>query len=115
LHLRFADEAVYIGESEPQKSYLNIDNIITAAHQTGAQAIHPGYGFLSENSLFAERCLQENIAFIGPNPKALRLVGDKIVSREIVAQYNIPVIPGMENKTTSIDECIAFAEKYGFP
>jgi len=115
LHLRFADEAVYIGESEPQKSYLNIDNIITAAHQTGAQAIHPGYGFLSENSLFAERCLQENIAFIGPNPKALRLVGDKIVSREIVAQYNIPVIPGMENKTTSIDECIAFAEKYGYP
>jgi acetyl-CoA carboxylase biotin carboxylase subunit len=115
MHIRFADEAIYIGESEPQKSYLNIDNIIAAAKQTGSKAIHPGYGFLSENYLFADRCIQEKIVFIGPNPKAMRLVGDKVASREIAAKNNIPLIPGMEGKTTSIDECIAFAEKCGYP
>lgn len=115
LHVRFADEAVYIGESEPQKSYLNIDNIIAAAKQTGSRAIHPGYGFLSENYLFAERCAKEKIVFIGPNPKAMQLVGDKVASREIAAKNNIPLILGMEGKTTSIDDCIAFAEKCGYP
>lgn len=115
LHVRFADEAVYIGESEPRKSYLNIDNIIAAARQTGARAIHPGYGFLSENHLFAERCIREKIIFIGPNPNAMQLVGDKVASREIAAQNNIPLVPGMKGKTTSVDDCIAFAEECGYP
>jgi acetyl-CoA carboxylase, biotin carboxylase subunit len=115
LHIQTADEAVYIGESEPQKSYLNIDAIIAAAHKTGCRAIHPGYGFLSENHLFAERCAKENIVFIGPNAKAMQLVGDKVASREIAAKHGIPLIPGMAGKTTSVDDCIEFAEKCGYP
>lgn len=114
-HIRLADEAIYIGESEPQKSYLNIDNIIAAAKQTGSRAIHPGYGFLSENYVFAERCAKDKIVFIGPNPKAMRLVGDKVASREIAAKNDIPLIPGMKGKTTGVDDCIAFAEKCGYP
>jgi len=114
-HIRLADDAIYIGESEPQKSYLNIDNIIAAAKQTGSRAIHPGYGFLSENYVFAERCAKDKIVFIGPNPKAMRLVGDKVASREIAAKNDIPLIPGMKGKTTGVDDCIAFAEKCGYP
>jgi acetyl-CoA carboxylase, biotin carboxylase subunit len=115
LHIQAADEAVHIGESEPQKSYLDIDAIIAAAHKTGCRAIHPGYGFLSENHLFAERCAKEKIVFIGPNAKAMQLVGDKVASREIAAKHRIPLIPGMAGKTTSVDDCIAFAEKCGYP
>jgi acetyl-CoA carboxylase, biotin carboxylase subunit len=115
LHIQSADEAVYIGESEPQKSYLNIDAIIAAALKTGCRAIHPGYGFLSENHLFAERCADEKITFIGPNARAMQLVGDKVASREIAAKHGIPLIPGMEGKTTSVDDCIDFAEKCGYP
>jgi acetyl-CoA carboxylase biotin carboxylase subunit len=115
LHLQAADEAIYIGEAEPQKSYLNIDAIIAAAHKTGCRAIHPGYGFLSENHLFAQRCEKEGITFIGPTAKAMQLVGDKVASREIAAKHGIPLIPGMEGKTTSVDECISFAEKCGYP
>ncbi|MFQ5906171.1 MAG: biotin carboxylase N-terminal domain-containing protein, partial [bacterium] len=84
MHVHMADEAVYIGPSAPLQSYLNMDRVIEAARSTGADAIHPGYGFLAENSSFAERCEEEGIVFIGPSSKALALVGDKLKSRETI-------------------------------
>jgi len=115
LHVQVADQAVCIGEAVPSESYLNIDAIIKAVKQTGAEAVHPGYGFLSENYLFAERCEKEGIIFIGPNAKAMKLVGDKVASREVTEKAGIPLIPGMKNKSTDVDECIAEAEKIGYP
>ncbi len=115
LHVRSADEAVCIGEAPPNESYLNIDNIINAVKEIGADAIHPGYGFLSENYLFAERCENEGIVFIGPNSKAMKLVGDKVASREVTEKAGIPLIPGMKKKSTDAEECITEAEKIGYP
>ena len=115
LHVQTADQAVCIGEAVPSESYLNIDAVIKAVKQTGAEAVHPGYGFLSENFLFAERCEKEGIIFIGPNAKAMKLVGDKVASREVTEKAGIPLIPGMKNKSTDVDECIAEAEKIGYP
>jgi acetyl/propionyl-CoA carboxylase alpha subunit len=115
LHVRTADEAICIGEAPPTESYLNIDAIIKAAKETGAEAIHPGYGFLAENHLFAQRCEKEGIVFIGPNSRALKLVGDKVASREVTEKAGIPLIPGMKNKSTDVNECSAEAEKIGFP
>lgn len=115
IHVQLADEAVCIGEASPEKSYLNIDAIIKAARETNAEAIHPGYGFLAENHLFAERCETESIAFIGPDSKALKLVGDKVASRKVTKNAGIPIIPGMKSKSTSVDECMTEAEKIGYP
>ncbi len=115
MHVQLADEAVCIGEASPEKSYLNIDAIINAARETNAEAIHPGYGFLAENHLFAERCETEGIAFIGPHSKALKLVGDKVASRKVTEAVGIPIIPGMKGKSTDVDECMVEAEKIGFP
>ncbi len=115
LHVRTADEAVWIGEAPPNESYLNMDAIINAVKETGAEAIHPGYGFLAENYLFAERCEKEGIVFIGPDSKALKLVGDKVASREVTQKEGIPLIPGMKEKSTDVDHCMAEAEKIGFP
>jgi hypothetical protein len=95
LHVRNADEAVCIGEAPPNESYLNIDAIIKAVKETGAEAVHPGYGFLAENYLFAQRCEKEGIVFIGPNSKAMKLVGDKVASREVTDKAGIPLIPGV--------------------
>jgi acetyl-CoA carboxylase biotin carboxylase subunit len=115
LHVQVADQAVYIGEAPPGESYLNIDAIIRAVKDTSAEAIHPGYGFLSENYLFAERCDKEGIVFIGPNAKAMKLVGDKVASREVTEKAGIPLIPGMKGKSTDVDECLSEAEKIGYP
>jgi acetyl-CoA carboxylase biotin carboxylase subunit len=115
LHVRTADEAVWIGEAPPNESYLYIDAIINAVKETGAEAVHPGYGFLAENYLFAERCETEGIIFIGPDSKALKLVGDKVASREVTEKEGIPLIPGMKNKSTDVDQCMSEAEKIGFP
>jgi len=115
LHVRTADEAVWIGESPATESYLNIDAIIKAIKETGAQAVHPGYGFLAENHQFVERCEKEGIIFIGPDSKAMKLVGDKVASRQVTEKAGIPVIPGMKKKSTSVDECMAEAQKIGFP
>jgi acetyl-CoA carboxylase biotin carboxylase subunit len=94
LHARFADEAVCVGPAEAAKSYLNIPQIIAAAEVTGADAIHPGYGFLSENAKFAEVCKKCHIAFIGPTPEAMRLWGDKVSSRAVAKKYGLPLLPG---------------------
>src|SRR5678816_2612621 len=94
LHVRFADEAICIGPTEASKSYLNVPQIIAAAEITGADAIHPGYGFLSENAAFAEVCEKCRLAFIGPSPQAMRTWGDKVSAREVAKRYGLPLLPG---------------------
>jgi len=115
LHVQMADEAICIGEPPPLESYLNIDKIIAVAKERGADTIHPGYGFLAENPDFSARCEQEGIIFIGPNSKALRLVGDKVASRETMTKAKIPIIPGMMTKGVGMKEFKEAAEKIGYP
>ncbi|MCK4233753.1 acetyl-CoA carboxylase biotin carboxylase subunit [candidate division WOR-3 bacterium] len=115
IHTRCADEAYNIGESNPQKSYLNMDKLISVAKQAGCEAIHPGYGFLAENFLFAERIEEEGLIFIGPNPTALKLVGDKIAARNTVRDTGAPIIPGMTGKADKLQEFNKETEKIGFP
>jgi len=115
LHVREADQAVCLGPSEPAESYLNIDKIMAAAKQTGAQAIHPGYGFLAENPLFAERCHEEKIVFIGPPARAIRDLGDKTVARRTMMNSGVPVIPGMMQAKADPDELMKEAKMIGYP
>jgi acetyl-CoA carboxylase biotin carboxylase subunit len=115
LHVLEADQAVCLGPSSPAESYLNMDKIIAAAKQTGAQAIHPGYGFLAENPLFAERCQQEGIVFIGPPTQAIRNLGDKTVARRTMINSGVPVIPGMMQAEAGPDEMMKEAELIGYP
>ncbi len=114
-HKMLADEAVHIGEATPQKSYLDIEKIINAAKETNADAIHPGYGFLAENRLLAERCLEENIIFIGPSSDAINLLGNKVESRIIMADAGIPLIPGMKKSETDIEVYKKAADDCGYP
>jgi acetyl-CoA carboxylase biotin carboxylase subunit len=114
-HLRFMDDSYWIGDSAPQASYLNIDNIIAAAKQSGAEAIHPGYGFLAENSGFAKACEENGIVFIGPCSRALALVGDKIASRKTVQKVGVPIIPGMQIADKKIGVFSKIARKVGYP
>ena len=93
LHVRFAHEAVHIGPSESAQSYLNIERILEAARVTGAEAIHPGYGFLAENAEFARSCAKAGITFIGPPPEAMEAVGDKVRAREAMTRAGVPQIP----------------------
>jgi acetyl-CoA carboxylase, biotin carboxylase subunit len=115
LHVRFADEDVCIGPPESEGSYLNIPNIISAAEVTGADAIHPGYGFLSENANFAEICETCNIKFIGPSPHAIRMMGDKSEARKIARESGVPIIPGSEGILESEEEALRIAEDLGYP
>ena len=115
LHVRYADEAYHIGPPPPRESYLVIDKIIDVARKSGADAIHPGYGFLSEREAFAGACLEAGINFIGPRPDAIRTMGDKQAARETVKKAGVPVVPGTE-PGLSDDEIIAAAEAYvGYP
>ncbi|HEU5103257.1 MAG TPA: biotin carboxylase N-terminal domain-containing protein, partial [Roseiflexaceae bacterium] len=97
LAVRLADEAVCIGPAAPARSYLNPPALITAALITGCDAVHPGYGFLSENPYFAEICAECKLTFIGPSPEAIRLMGDKAQARVIAKQAGVPVVPGSES------------------
>ena len=115
IHVLSSDEAVYIGAPEPFESYLNIDKIIQAAKGSHSEAIHPGYGFLAENADFAERCEQEGIVFIGPSAKAIRDLGDKITSRKIMVESQVPVTPGLTNTEADPDVMAKEAEKVGYP
>jgi len=115
LHVQMADEAICIGPPDPLESYLNMDAIIAAAKGSGADAIHPGYGFLAENHHFAKRCEEEGIIFIGPNSEALRLVGDKLRSRQTMAEVGVPIIPGMRHKGEDIQDFMIKAEEIGYP
>jgi len=115
LHIQKADEAVCIGPAPAIESYLNIDSIIRAAQERTCEAIHPGYGFLAENAEFVKRCEKENIVFIGPNSKAMALVGDKVRSRQTMEKAGIPIIPGMKGVFKDISDYKIEAEKIGYP
>jgi acetyl-CoA carboxylase biotin carboxylase subunit len=115
MHVRLADESVCIGPAPAAKSYLNIPSIIAACEITGAQAVHPGYGFLSENARFAEILAAHGYAFIGPKPEHIRVMGDKIAAKAAVRAAGIPVVPGSEGALTSEREAIAAAGEIGFP
>ncbi len=115
MWVRLADESVCIGPAAAAKSYLNIPSIIAAAEVTGAQAIHPGYGFLSENARFAEIVNAHGYTFIGPRPEHIRMMGDKITAKQAVKDAGIPVVPGSDGGVTTEEEAFEAAEKIGFP
>ena len=110
-----ADESICIGPPEPRKSYLNIPSIISAASITECEAIHPGYGLLSENSTFAEVCRACGITFIGPSPEAIRLMGDKAQARGMARAAGVPVVPGSQGPLDGVDEAQALADEVGYP
>jgi acetyl-CoA carboxylase biotin carboxylase subunit len=115
LHVLSADEAVCIGPPPPLESYLDIDKIIAAAKETGCPAIHPGYGFLAENHLFAKRCEDEGLVFIGSNAESIRVMGNKIEARQMMSAADVPIIPGMQASATDVGLFSKEAEKVGYP
>ena len=115
MHVRLADESVCIGPASAAKSYLNIPSIIAACEITGAQAVHPGYGFLSENARFAEIVEAHGFTFIGPKPEHIRMMGDKIAAKVAVQSVGIPVVPGSDGALTTEEQAFEAAEKIGFP
>jgi acetyl-CoA carboxylase biotin carboxylase subunit len=115
LHVRFADEAVCIGPAKSSESYLNIPAIISAAEITDVEAIHPGYGFLSENAHFAEICESCKIKFIGPTPSAIRAMGDKVVAKETMRKINVPLTPGGKGVIKTKQEAVEVAKKIKYP
>lgn len=115
LHVRFADEAVCIGAASSKDSYLNIPRIIAAAEITNADAIHPGYGFLSENAEFSRICEEYNIKFIGASPEMINQMGDKATAKATMAAAGVPTIPGSEGLLASVEEGLSLAESIGYP
>ncbi len=115
LHVRFADEAVCIGSPPSKDSYLNIPRIIAAAEITNADAIHPGYGFLSENAEFSRICEEYNIKFIGASPEMINQMGDKATAKATMAAAGVPTIPGSEGLLDSVEQGLSLAEKIGYP
>lgn len=115
LHTRLADEAICIGPANSNKSYLNYKNIIEAAYITGADSIHPGFGFLSENSQFAKICEESNIKFIGPSYEVIKLMGNKSNAKEMMEKAGIPVIPGSKGSIKSINDAKKTAKDIGYP
>lgn len=115
MHVMYADEAYHIGGSPSSESYLNIDNILAAALESGADAIHPGYGFLSENAAFSQRCKDAGITFIGPSPYAISKMGDKITARKAMIDAGVPVVPGTADKIESEEEAIRVIREIGLP
>ncbi len=115
LHVKLADEAVCIGPASPAQSYLNAQAILSAAYLTGAQAIHPGFGFLSESAQFAELIENNNIKFIGPSSKAINLMGDKNRAREIMQKAGVPVVPGSDGAICDAESAVKIANEIGYP
>jgi acetyl-CoA carboxylase biotin carboxylase subunit len=115
LHVRFADEAICIGPPRLADSYLNVPAVISAAEIADVEAIHPGYGLLSENANFAEVCRASNIKFIGPPPEVTRLMGEKEKARQAMKRANVPILPGSDGVIASVEEALEWAEKVGFP
>src|SRR5437868_3738027 len=115
LHVVYADQAMPIGPAPSRESYLRIDRIIDAAKKTGADAIHPGYGFLAENAAFARACRDAGITFIGPSPESIEAMGSKTESRQRMQAAGVPVVPGLTEAVKSVDEIAAFAREAGFP
>ncbi|HKB14602.1 MAG TPA: acetyl-CoA carboxylase biotin carboxylase subunit [Planctomycetota bacterium] len=115
LHVRFADEAVWIGPAAPRESYLRIDRILEAAKRTKADSVHPGYGFLAQSAEFAEACGKAGLVFIGPPPSAMRAMGDKVSSRRTMVAAGVPVVPGTVDPVASPEEAARVAEGIGYP
>src|SRR3954447_23893369 len=115
LHVRFADDDVCIGPPAARDSYLKIPRIIAAAEIAGADAIHPGYGFLAENAEFAEICAASNITFIGPTAEQIRVMGDKAAARKAMTEVGVPIVPGTPGPVEDVEEALAFATSIGFP
>ena len=115
LHTRLADEAICIGPANSNKSYLNYKNIIEAAYITGADSIHPGFGFLSENSQFAKICEESNIKFIGPSFEIIKLMGNKSNAKELMEKAGVPVVPGSKGSIKSINDAKKTAKEIGYP
>ncbi|WP_456008371.1 biotin carboxylase N-terminal domain-containing protein, partial [Clostridium butyricum] len=115
LHTQLADEAVCIGSAMPKDSYLNMANILSACVLTGADAIHPGFGFLSENSKFAKMCRECNIKFIGPDYETIDFIGDKAKAREIMKFSDVPVVPGYEGEIRDENHALELAKEIGYP
>jgi acetyl-CoA carboxylase biotin carboxylase subunit len=115
MHVRLADEAVCIGPAPSKDSYLNIQAILSAATITGADAIHPGYGFLSENANFAEMVEEHGFTFIGPTPEHIRMMGDKITAKKIAQETGMPIVPGSNGSVDSVEEALKVGEEFGYP
>ncbi|MDP3396952.1 MAG: acetyl-CoA carboxylase biotin carboxylase subunit [Methanoregula sp.] len=115
LHVKYADEAFHVGEAHPSKSYLNMERIIDIARKSGAEAVHPGYGFLAENYKFAKLCLDENVTFVGPRWKTIKAMGSKIGSKQIMRESGVPVIPGTEGGIKDPEEAKKIASVIGYP
>ncbi|MGB9821890.1 MULTISPECIES: acetyl-CoA carboxylase biotin carboxylase subunit [Thermodesulfovibrio] len=115
LHVKLADEAICIGPASPAQSYLNLTAILSAADITDAEAIHPGYGFLSENAQFAEACVNSGIVFIGPTPENIKIGGDKAKARQILKRKGIPVVPGSDGPVKDEESCMKIIKKIGLP
>ncbi|MEE2606206.1 MAG: biotin carboxylase N-terminal domain-containing protein, partial [Candidatus Thermoplasmatota archaeon] len=115
LPVRLADEGAFISRDDPLASYLDIEAVVAAAKEVGADAVHPGYGFLAENATLAERLAEEGIVFIGPSPEVLRLLGDKISARETMVKAGLPVAKGSGKPISDESEALGMAEEIGYP
>ncbi len=115
LHVELADEAICIGPNPSAQSYLNMASILMAAKASGADAIHPGYGFLAENAGFARMCVEEGLIFVGPSPEAIVLMGAKATARDTVSAAGVPVVPGSEGLVSGVDEAVRIAQEIGYP
>ena len=114
-HVRFADQAVCIGEAPSSQSYLRGDHIVAVAKDLGAEGIHPGYGFLSENAAFARTVEEHGLVFIGPGPRAIQMMGDKLAAKDAVKDYDIPMVPGTDHAVSDMKEALEVARSIGFP
>src|SRR5579872_2196631 len=115
MHVQLADEAMHIGPAKASESYLNVDRILAAAKQTGAEAIHPGYGFLSENASFSRRCKQAGIVFIGPAAERAEAMGSKGAAKALMEKAGVPVVPGYHGEDQSLKKLEAEAKRIGYP
>ena len=115
LHVELADEAVHIGPPAAAESYLVIDRIVAACKATGAQAVHPGYGFLAENAAFAQAVMDAGIRWVGPPPAVIAAMGDKVEARKVAERAGAPLVPGTIEPLTGPDAAVAFAAEHGYP